>query len=52
MAGISSTPGGFLKCSIPVRVCAEQSKKILANPISVSSKTADFMLIPKPLKWD
>jgi hypothetical protein len=22
--GISSTPGGFLKCPIPVRVCAEQ----------------------------
>ncbi len=23
--GISSTPGGFLKCPIPVQVCAEQS---------------------------
>ncbi len=23
--GISSTPGGFLKCPLPVRVCAEQA---------------------------
>ncbi len=25
--GISSTPGGFLKCPIPVRVCAEQTER-------------------------
>jgi hypothetical protein len=25
--GISSTPGGFLKCPIPVRVCAEQARR-------------------------
>jgi hypothetical protein len=24
--GISSTPGGFLKCPIPARVCAEQAQ--------------------------
>jgi hypothetical protein len=26
--GISSTPGGFLKCPIPVRVCAEQQTSL------------------------
>ncbi len=29
--GISSTPGGFLKCPIPVRVCAEQRQYFLAQ---------------------
>jgi hypothetical protein len=29
--GISLTPGGFLKCPIPVRVCAEQRQYFLAQ---------------------
>ncbi len=38
--GISSTPGGLLKCPIPVRVCAEQCGKIagLLRPRSFLNK--------------
>ncbi|MFN9900015.1 MAG: hypothetical protein ACK55Z_14745, partial [bacterium] len=39
-AGISSTPRGFLKCPIPVRVCAEQADpKMLASHENVGGFT-------------
>jgi len=33
--GISSTPGGFLKCPIPVRVCAEQGEILIIGDVSI-----------------
>jgi hypothetical protein len=38
-AGISSTPGGFLKHPIPVRVCAEQLGFFPKNNSQVSGKS-------------
>ncbi len=35
--GISSTPGGFLKCLIPVRVCAEQHSYCVRLELGFSS---------------
>ncbi len=37
--GISSTPGGFLKCPIPVRVCAEQNN---SEFLSVDTKIEEY----------
>ncbi len=33
--GISSTPGGFLKCPIPVRVCAEHEETVFLRTLSI-----------------
>ncbi len=43
---ISSTPGGFLKCPIPVRVCAEQAEIDSSEPVLLNVYGAPA-LIPR-----
>ncbi len=41
--GISSTPGGFLKCPIPVRVCAEHVRCLLLVQKQVCICTVQYL---------